>query len=214
MYIKLCHQSSGKAGLSLSRSQSRDSKGILMQPTAKVMEDSVSALSSALLMQVLGCNATAPISDSLAGLDWIARNAEPPAVVILSLGVADGVFAASLEQAVRSLVQDFNITVVTAAGGSGFAQDLDRKCMMLSGASGKEQKLACARQQFAAQALLAIRLLVWSISVAEAGHSPVLTNVQPHRRTFHTDRTSKSLLPSNAWFSSRQADYEECRDCL
>lgn len=67
-------------------------------------------------MQVLNCNSTGPISDSLAGLDWIAHNAEPPAVVILSLGLADGKFAAPLGQAVRRLVQDFNLTVVTAAG--------------------------------------------------------------------------------------------------
>lgn len=128
-----------------------------MLPAATLVVESLSALSSALLMQVLDCNATAPISDSLAGLDWIARNAEPPAVVILSLGVADGVFADSLEHAVRSLVQDFNITVVTAAGGSGCAQDVGRQCMTLSGASGKKHKLAYARQQFAAQALLPIR---------------------------------------------------------
>ncbi len=53
----------------------------------------------------------------LAGLEWVAQNAEPPAVVSLSLGLSAGTGAADqLEEATRRLVNDFNVTVVAAAG--------------------------------------------------------------------------------------------------
>lgn len=56
------------------------------------------------------------IADTIAGLDWVAGNAQLPAVVLLSLGVARGQWSQALEAATRSLVLDSNITVVVASG--------------------------------------------------------------------------------------------------
>ena len=67
-------------------------------------------------LQVLGCNGSSFISDAIAGLDWVAQHAEPPAVVSLSLGVPAGNWTLGLEEAARSLVQDYNLTVVAATG--------------------------------------------------------------------------------------------------
>lgn len=58
----------------------------------------------------------APLCPCHAALDWVANNAVHPAVVTMSLGVATGSWSRALEEAVRSLVVDHNITVVVAAG--------------------------------------------------------------------------------------------------
>ena len=68
-------------------------------------------------MQVLDCNGSASTADTLAGLDWVAQHAEPPAVVSLSLGSKNGTWGAErLAQATRNLVEQHNVTVVAAAG--------------------------------------------------------------------------------------------------
>lgn len=54
-----------------------------------------------------------------AGLDWVANNYETPGVVALSLGVSIGWWSETLEQAVKSLVNDHGLTVVVASGNSG-----------------------------------------------------------------------------------------------
>lgn len=56
------------------------------------------------------------VSNVVAGLDWVASNAQLPAIVTLSLGISKGSASQSLEQAVTSLVQDFNVTVIAASG--------------------------------------------------------------------------------------------------
>ncbi|KAK9838622.1 hypothetical protein WJX74_000008 [Apatococcus lobatus] len=94
-----------------------DGHGTLVASVAGGWATGVAKLASLVSVQVLDCNATGPSSDTLAGLEWVAENAEPPAVVIMSLG-SDSEFAAPMEQAVRRLVQDFNLTVVSAAGNS------------------------------------------------------------------------------------------------
>ena len=57
------------------------------------------------------------MSSVVAGLDWVATNAQLPAVVTLSLGITKGSNSQALEQAVTSLIQNFNVTVVAASGG-------------------------------------------------------------------------------------------------
>ena len=41
-------------------------------------------------MRVLDCNGTGVISDTLAGLDWVARYYKQPAIISMSLGVSAG----------------------------------------------------------------------------------------------------------------------------
>jgi subtilisin family serine protease len=58
------------------------------------------------------------ISDTIAGLDWLAENAVAPAVALLSLGVTTGQWSKVLENTVRAIVKEKNVTVVVAAGNS------------------------------------------------------------------------------------------------
>ncbi|KAK9798184.1 hypothetical protein WJX73_010803 [Symbiochloris irregularis] len=67
-------------------------------------------------VQVLGCEGDGTVSQVLAGLDWVARSYQPPAIVAMSLGTQDSQESAALDAAVTSLVEQYNITVVVAAG--------------------------------------------------------------------------------------------------
>ena len=70
-------------------------------------------------VRVLDCAGSGSISDVVAALDWVSRNKRPgPAVVTLSLGVALGQWSRSLEDSVRSLVNDLGVLVVVASGNS------------------------------------------------------------------------------------------------
>lgn len=53
------------------------------------------------------------------GLDWVADNHKKPAVVTLSLEVPIGRWSRSLEDAVRSVINDHGLTVVVASGNGG-----------------------------------------------------------------------------------------------
>lgn len=53
------------------------------------------------------------------GLDWVARHARRPAVVMLSLGVPNGTWSRALSAAVRSLAGEHGLTVVAASGNAG-----------------------------------------------------------------------------------------------
>lgn len=77
------------------------------------------------------------VSSVVAGLDWVAANAQLPAIVTLSLGISKGSASQSLEQAVTSLVQDFNVTVIAASG--------ELLCDVVSGfpSSGSTFGLSC-----------------------------------------------------------------------
>lgn len=68
-------------------------------------------------VRVLDCNGSGTWSQVIRGIDWVAANAQRPAVANLSLG---GGAAASVDAAVRNLV-DSGVTVVVAAGND----DLD-----------------------------------------------------------------------------------------
>jgi len=61
----------------------------------------------------LECGGNGTVSQVVAGLDWVRRNAVRPAVVVMALG-GDSQYA--LDLAVRSLVRDGGIPVVVAAG--------------------------------------------------------------------------------------------------
>ena len=58
------------------------------------------------------------MSSVVAGLDWVASNAQLPAIVTLSLGISKGSSSLSLEQAVTNLIQNFNVTVIAASGSA------------------------------------------------------------------------------------------------
>ncbi|MCW1966503.1 MAG: S8 family peptidase [Anaerolineae bacterium] len=65
-------------------------------------------------VRVLGCSGSGSTSGIIAGLDWVARNAQKPAVVNMSLG---GSASRALDQAVERTATA-GITVVVAAGNS------------------------------------------------------------------------------------------------
>lgn len=65
-------------------------------------------------VRVLGCSGSGSTSGIIAGLDWVARNAQKPAVANMSLG---GSASRALDQAVENTVAA-GITVVVAAGNS------------------------------------------------------------------------------------------------
>lgn len=58
------------------------------------------------------------ISDTIAGLDWLAENVQYPAVAVLSLGVTTGQWSKVLENTVRAIITQRNVSVVVAAGNS------------------------------------------------------------------------------------------------
>ena len=69
-------------------------------------------------VRVLDCGGNGNISDVLAGLNYVAAVAQPPAIAVLSLGVPRGEWSVSLAQAVSSLVNTHGVLVVVAAGNS------------------------------------------------------------------------------------------------
>ena len=66
-------------------------------------------------VRILDCSGSGTISDTVAALDWVAANHIDPAIVTLSLGIQVGSWSRVLEDAVRSLVLDHNITVRVGA---------------------------------------------------------------------------------------------------
>lgn len=55
-------------------------------------------------------------ADTVAGLDWVAANHKKPAVVTLSLGIQVGSWSRVLEDAVRNLALQHNVTVRRGLG--------------------------------------------------------------------------------------------------
>ena len=55
---------------------------------------------------------------SLAGLNWVAENAAPPAIAQLCLGLPQSNWSAALNSAVSSLIDNYNVTVIVADGNS------------------------------------------------------------------------------------------------
>ncbi|GLC36543.1 hypothetical protein PLESTM_000458300 [Pleodorina starrii] len=69
-------------------------------------------------VRVLDCSGSGTIADTVAGLDWVARNAQLPAVAMMSLGVPAGSWSTVLSDSVQSLVRKHGIVVVVASGNS------------------------------------------------------------------------------------------------
>jgi subtilisin family serine protease len=82
-------------------------------------------------VRILDCGGSGTISDTIAGLDWIASRqpttttavadggatvSPSPGVVIMSLGVPSGTWAQSLAAAVQRLVTEHGVSVVVASG--------------------------------------------------------------------------------------------------
>ncbi|KAL0039177.1 hypothetical protein WJX77_010455 [Trebouxia sp. C0004] len=66
-------------------------------------------------VRALNCMGQASYSDVITAMQWIADNVQYPAVVSASIA---GAYSAAVNQAVTSLMNDFGITVVAAAGNS------------------------------------------------------------------------------------------------
>jgi subtilisin family serine protease len=66
-------------------------------------------------VKVLDCNGVATLSSLLAGIDWVSRNAQRPAVAVMSWSFGE---SATLAAAVRGLV-DGGVFVAASAGNSG-----------------------------------------------------------------------------------------------
>ena len=78
-------------------------------------------------VRILDCTGSGTISDTIAGLDWIASRhrllatadggaSSSPGVVIMSLGVPSGTWAQSLASSVQSLIKQHGVSVVVASG--------------------------------------------------------------------------------------------------
>jgi subtilisin family serine protease len=66
-------------------------------------------------VRVIGCDGSGSMLDVITALEWVHAHAQPPAVVLMSLG---GPAAQVFDDACQSLV-DVGISVVVAAGNDG-----------------------------------------------------------------------------------------------
>ncbi|EFJ51534.1 hypothetical protein VOLCADRAFT_31946, partial [Volvox carteri f. nagariensis] len=95
-----------------------DGHGTHVASTAVGRSVGVARGSRLVSVRVLDCNGSGTIADTVAGLDWVARNAKLPAIVMMSLGVPAGSWSEVLSEGVRSLVRKHGIVVVVASGNS------------------------------------------------------------------------------------------------
>jgi subtilisin family serine protease len=97
-----------------------DGHGTHVSATAAGLQVGVAKGANIVGVRILDCTGTGTISDTVAGLDWVAANhkAGHPAVVTLSLGIQVGSWSRVLEDAVRSLVVNHGVTVIAASGNS------------------------------------------------------------------------------------------------
>ncbi|KAL4418998.1 hypothetical protein ABPG77_000863 [Micractinium sp. CCAP 211/92] len=96
-----------------------DGHGTHVAGTAVGLQVGVAKEAQVVAVRILDCTGSGTISNTVAGLDWVAANHKDPAVVTLSLGIQVGSWSRVLEDAVRSLVNDHGVTVVVASGNSG-----------------------------------------------------------------------------------------------
>ena len=89
-----------------------------MAGTAAGLQVGVAKGANIVAVRVLDDHGLGTVSNTVAGLDWVAAHAQRPAVVAMSLGVPAGAYSRALEAAVRSLVVEKGITVVVAAGNA------------------------------------------------------------------------------------------------
>lgn len=91
-----------------------------MASTAAGRSVGVARSARVVAVRVLGCDGSGSIATTVAGLDYVAQHAKPPAVAMMSLGVPRGAWSRALSDAVSELIKR-NVTCVVAAGNS--AQD-------------------------------------------------------------------------------------------
>lgn len=96
-----------------------DGHGTHVAGTAAGIQVGVAKDANIVAVRILDCQGSGTISNTVAALDWVAANAQKPAVATLSLGIQVGSWSRVLEDAVRSLVVNHGITVVVASGNSG-----------------------------------------------------------------------------------------------
>lgn len=96
-----------------------DGHGTHVASTAVGRSVGVAKDAKVVAVRVLDCDGSGTISDSVAGLDWIARrravHSPPPGVIIMSLGVPSGSWSKSLADAVAGMTKS-GVTVVVASG--------------------------------------------------------------------------------------------------
>lgn len=68
-------------------------------------------------IRAIGCNGQANIADIIGGLNWIALNAQMPAVISMSVGTES--ISQPLQLAVNNTVSLFNLSIIAAAGNAG-----------------------------------------------------------------------------------------------
>ena len=95
-----------------------DGHGTHVAGTAAGLQVGIAKDASIVSVRMLDCSGSGTISNTVAALDWVAANAQRPAVVTLSLGIPVGSWSQVLEDAVRSLVSDHGVNVVVASGNS------------------------------------------------------------------------------------------------
>ena len=96
-------------------SEDCDGHGTVVAGIAASRDHGVAPDAQVRSVKVLDCNGVATLSSLLAGIDWVARNAQRPAVAVMSwsFGASD-----TLAAAVRGLV-DGGVFVAASAGNSG-----------------------------------------------------------------------------------------------
>ena len=94
-----------------------DGHGTHVAATAVGLRAGVAKGARVIAVKILDQRGLGSVSDTVAGLDWVAEHARRPAVVTLSLGILKGNLSRSIDSAVKALVEK-NITVVVAAGNN------------------------------------------------------------------------------------------------
>ena len=101
-------------------SEDCDGHGTLVASIAAGFGVGVAKDADIVSVRTLGCDGQGTVSDTVAGLDWVAQNHVSgngrPAVVVLSLGILRGGWSYTLDDAVKKLHKYHGITVVVAAG--------------------------------------------------------------------------------------------------
>lgn len=100
-------------------SEDCDGHGTLVASIAAGYGVGVAKDADVVSVRTLDCQGQGAVSDTVAGLDWVAQNHDVntgPAVAVLSLGILRGGWSYTLDDAVKKLHKDHGITVVAAAG--------------------------------------------------------------------------------------------------
>ena len=67
-------------------------------------------------IRAIGCDGSAQIADIIGGINWVALNAQLPAVISMSVGTE--MISQPLQLAVNNTVSLYNLSIVAAAGNA------------------------------------------------------------------------------------------------